>query len=136
MTTSATFYYAHSLPETGKEAWQTLEDHLHYVARMAAARAERFDMAEAGYAAGLLHDLGKYSTPFQRRLEGSPERVDHSTAGAIVAKQRFKGGVGDLLAYCIAGHHAGLANGRDSGERSPLSERLKADIPALAVCRT
>ena len=124
-------FYAHSLPETGKQAWQTLNDHLKCVAEMAARRAERFGMADAGYAAGLLHDLGKYSAPFQRRLEGSPERVDHSTAGAIVAKQRFKGGVGDLLAYCIAGHHAGLANGRDSGERSPLSERLKADIPAI-----
>ncbi|PCF96736.1 CRISPR-associated helicase/endonuclease Cas3 [Vreelandella nigrificans] len=131
MLPKSSCFYAHSLPETDKQAWQTLDDHLQCVAEMAATRAERFGMADAGYAAGLLHDLGKYSAPFQRRLEGSPERVDHSTAGAIVAKQRFKGGIGDLLAYCIAGHHAGLANGRDSGERSPLSERLKADIPAI-----
>lgn len=124
-------FYAHSLPETGKQAWQTLDDHLQCVAQMAATRAERFGMADAGYAAGLLHDLGKYSAPFQRRLEGSPERVDHSTAGAIVAKQQFCKGVGGLLAYCIAGHHAGLANGRAPGERSPLSERLKADIPEI-----
>lgn len=120
MTSKLSHFYAHSIPETDKQAWQTLEDHLKCVAEMAATRAERFGMADAGYVTGLLHDLGKYSAPFQRRLEGSPERVDHSTAGAIVAKQRFKGGIGDLLAYCIAGHHAGLANGRDSGERSPL----------------
>ena len=124
-------FYAHSLPETNKQLWQTLDSHLKCVAEMAATRAERFGMADAGYAAGLLHDLGKYSAPFQRRLEGSPERVDHSTAGAIVAKQQYNKGMAEVLAYCIAGHHAGLANGRDSGERSSLSERLKADIPAL-----
>nr|WP_295710647.1 CRISPR-associated helicase Cas3' [uncultured Halomonas sp.] len=131
MPPKSSHFYAHSLPEVGKQVWQTLDDHLKCVAEMAATRAERFGMADAGYVAGLLHDLGKYSAPFQRRLEGSQERVDHSTAGALVARQRLKGGIGDLLAYCIAGHHAGLANGRDSGERSPLSERLKADIPAI-----
>lgn len=131
MSSKSSRFYAHSLPETDKKTWQTLDDHLRCVADMAAARAERFGMADAGYAAGLLHDLGKYSEPFQRRLEGSPERVDHSTAGAIVAKKHFKKGLGDLLAYAIAGHHAGLANGRDPGERSTLSDRLKADIPAI-----
>lgn len=124
-------FYAHSLPETGQQAWQALDDHLLCVAEMAATRAERFGMADAGYAAGLLHDLGKYSEPFQRRLKGSPERVDHSTAGAIIAKKYFPGGLGDLLAYVIVGHHAGLANGRDAGERTPLKDRLKADIPVI-----
>lgn len=124
-------FYAHSLPEAGKQNWQALDDHLKCVAEMAATRAERFGMADAGYAAGLLHDLGKYSESFQRRLEGFPERVNHSTAGAIIAKRQFRKGVGDLLAYCIAGHHAGLANGRDSGERSSLNDRLKAEIPQI-----
>ncbi|MCL7930334.1 CRISPR-associated helicase Cas3' [Halomonas llamarensis] len=131
MSPKTPLFYAHSLPGKDKQAWQTLDDHLQCVAEMAATRAERFGMMDAGYAAGLLHDLGKYSAPFQRRLEGSPERVDHSTAGAIVAKQQYGKGMAELLAYCITGHHAGLANGRDPGERSPLSERLKADIPAI-----
>ncbi|WP_301585511.1 CRISPR-associated endonuclease Cas3'' [Halomonas alkaliantarctica] len=131
MPSKTPVFYAHSLPETDKQSWQTLDDHLQCVAKMAATRAERFGMADAGYAAGLLHDLGKYSAPFQRRLEGSPERVDHSTAGAIIAKDYFPGGLGDLLAYAIAGHHAGLANGRDAGERTPLQDRLQADIPAI-----
>lgn len=131
MPSKSPCFYAHSISEADKQTWQTLDDHLQCVAEMAATRAERFGMVDAGYAAGLLHDLGKYSVPFQRRLEGSPERVDHSTAGAIVAKQQFRKGVGDLLAYCIAGHHAGLANGRDPGERSSLNDRLKADIPAI-----
>lgn len=131
MPSQKTCFYAHSLPETDKQFWQPLDDHLQRVAELAANRAERFDMSEAGYAAGILHDLGKYSAPFQRRLEGSSERVDHSTAGAIVATQQYAKGMAELLAYCIAGHHAGLANGRDPGERSPLSERLEADIPSI-----
>lgn len=31
--------------------------------------------------AGLLHGLGKYTSAFQKRLTGSNEFVDHSTAG-------------------------------------------------------
>ncbi|MDR5907731.1 CRISPR-associated endonuclease Cas3'' [Franzmannia qiaohouensis] len=100
------------------------------VAKLAAERADRFDAGPWGEAAGLLHDLGKYTAPFQRRLEGSPERVDHSTAGAHIAIEKYSQ-LGHLLAYLIAGHHAGLANGRDIGERTPLQNRLEADLPPL-----
>src|SRR5699024_10895297 len=65
-----------------------------------------------------------------KRLEGVATRVDHSTAGAVVAGKRFRP-MGQLLAYAIAGHHAGLANGRDPGERTPLALRLQAEIPAI-----
>ncbi|MGM0701561.1 MAG: CRISPR-associated endonuclease Cas3'' [Pseudomonadota bacterium] len=123
-------YYAHSTPEPDKSDWQTLEGHLKTVGQLAAERAERFGAYPWGEAAGLLHDVGKYTLPFQRRLEGSPERVDHSTAGAHIAIENYPQ-VGHLLAYLIAGHHAGLANGRDMGERTPLKNRLEADLPEL-----
>ncbi|MBF7054570.1 CRISPR-associated endonuclease Cas3'' [Halomonas sp. KAO] len=123
-------YYAHSTSVADKSDWQTLESHLSEVGRLAACRAERFGSAELGRVAGLLHDLGKYTEPFQQRLEGAPKRVDHSTAGAVVAKEQL-GQLGHLLAYAIAGHHAGLANGRDLGERTPLSQRLLAELPEL-----
>lgn len=125
-------YYAHSTERADRSDWQTLTDHLYAVAELTAARAARFGMEDAGRTAGLLHDLGKYSDAFQRRLNGSRERVDHATAGAVVAQQRFPGGVGNLLAYAIAGHHAGLANGSDAGTRTPLANRLAADLPALS----
>jgi len=123
-------FYAHSTSTTDKSDWQGLEDHLKSVGRLAAERAERFGAGPWGEAAGLLHDIGKYTIPFQRRLEGSPERVDHSTAGAHIALEQYPQ-VGHLLAYLIAGHHAGLANGRDIGERTPLKNRLEADLPPL-----
>lgn len=57
--------------------------------------------------AGLLHDIGKYSEAFQRRITGSAEQVDHSTAGTQVAWQSGTR-AGQLAAFCIGGHHAGL----------------------------
>jgi CRISPR-associated endonuclease/helicase Cas3 len=59
--------------------------------------------------------------------------VDHATRGAIVALERY-GPVGQLLAYAIAGHHAGLADGKASAElrRTPLALRLTGkNLPEL-----
>ena len=78
-----------------------------------------------------MHDLGKYSREFQARLSGEVGRVDHSTAGAKVALDRYGPKLGKMLAFCIAGHHAGLANGVDGGETSALAERLKTKIPEI-----
>ena len=123
--------YAHSAENRPESDWQTLKSHAENVAALAAQFAEPFGAAEIARYTGLLHDLGKYSDPFQLRLAGSPQRVDHATAGAKEAAARW-GMTGKLMAYCIAGHHAGLANGSGEGKnRSTLKERLAADIPAL-----
>lgn len=117
-------YYGHSGSREDGSDWQLLAEHLHGVAQLASEFAAWFGMAEWAYTAGVLHDLGKYCQEFHARLQGGTKRVDHATAGAKVAVERWKGN-GRMLAYCIAGHHAGLANGRDEGlGRSTLSERL------------
>ncbi len=84
---------------------------------------------------GCLHDLGKYSPEFDRRLHGAHLSVDHATAGAKIAFERW-GLQGKLMAFCIAGHHAGLANGDGEGDnRRTLRQRLALqfgkDIPNL-----
>ena len=89
--------------------------------------------------AGLWHDLGKYSAEFQQRiksvsgydpeahLEGSAGRVDHSTAGAQYAINQF-GLHGRILAYLIAGHHAGLPDWHtDESRGRALKARLDDD---------
>lgn len=124
-------FYAHSVSGSdSKDEWQLLSDHLRTVGSLASKKASLFGAGRLAETAGLLHDLGKYTDEFQRRLEGSPIRVDHATHGAVVAFERF-GRIGLLLAYVIAGHHAGLANGRDNGERTCLQERLKKELPRL-----
>lgn len=122
--------YAHSTDRADQADWQPLREHLLAVGETAAQKGNRFGATELARVTGQLHDLGKYSAEFQRRLEGAPHRVDHSTAGAQVAMARF-GAPGYLLAYAVAGHHAGLPNGRDDGERSSLATRLAAEIPDL-----
>lgn len=119
-----TRFFAHSLKDAPEDEWQDLAAHLRAVGEIAGRFGAKFGMAEAARAAGLLHDLGKYSAEFQAKLRGAKSRVDHSTAGAQVAIERF-GPIGRILAYVIAGHHAGLANGRAFGGGTlPPDERL------------
>lgn len=120
-----TTYYAHSSNSSDKSEWQPLCEHLKAVGEIAAECAAHFGAGDIAQVAGLLHDLGKYSAEFQARLEGNPARADHATAGAQEAVKRY-GLMGKLVAYAVAGHHAGLANGIDEGEaRSTLDARLK-----------
>lgn len=115
----------------------TLEEHLKSVAELSAEFARPFGNDDWAYLMGLWHDLGKYSAEFQSyirsasgfdpdaHLEGSKGRVDHSTAGAIHALEKI-GDKGRLLAYAIAGHHAGLGDWLNTEVgRSQVSERVK-----------
>ena len=61
------------------------------MAAQAECRVARFGDASWGRAAGLLHDLGKYSARFQARLQGDPSKVDHATTGAQLAAKHYPG---------------------------------------------
>ncbi len=122
-------FHAHSTARQDKSDWQPLDRHLLDVGEGAARRAAPFGGQELARVSGRLHDLGKYTARFQARLAGDPSRVDHATWGAHVAQCRYQG-LGTLLSYGIAGHHAGLANGRPGQEiesRTPLQTRLSTD---------
>jgi len=129
-------HYAHSLPDRPVHDWQSLEDHLYAVAKLAKSFAEDFSAGDWAYYAGLWHDLGKYSHDFQNMLlatadpetnsETRPGRPDHSSAGAQHAISRAGRG-GKILAYAIAGHHAGLLDGK--GDDASLEKRLKKELP-------
>jgi CRISPR-associated endonuclease/helicase Cas3 len=110
-----------------------LAEHLKGVAEVGSGFAERFGAREWAWIAGLWHDLGKYRPAFQSyirqasgfateaHIEGSPGRVVHSTAGALLACDRF-GPAGRLIAYLIAGHHAGLPDW--NGGPASLHQRM------------
>jgi CRISPR-associated endonuclease/helicase Cas3 len=147
-------YYAHSLEGEPPPKWQKLEDHLRQTAKLAEQFASEFGSGGWGYLAGLWHDLGKYSSAFQRKITSSQDaeahiearsRVDHSTAGALYAIQQFEI-AGRIFAYIAAGHHAGLADWEaDQTGNASLSQRtinkellqtvLTANIPTFLLER-
>jgi CRISPR-associated endonuclease/helicase Cas3 len=127
--------YAHSVDGRPKADWELLRVHLDEVSVMAAEFAAKFGAHDWGQVAGILHDIGKVSAEFQDKLTGRQGQVDHSTAGARIAANKF-GAKGRLLAYVIAGHHAGLANwDGEGGGLSTLDRRLdpaRLGIPSFA----
>jgi len=130
--------FAHTKEGRPPEEWEPLDEHLRLVRSLARDFAAAFGSGAWGELAGLWHDLGKYSQAFQGYLHASAGgddlhrsevsgRVDHSTAGAQHAAR--SGVPGRLLAYCIAGHHAGLPD--DEGGDSGLSFRLEKRIDPI-----
>ncbi len=119
--------YAHTRPGRPPEEWEPLAEHLAAVAERAAAFADLFGAGEMGRILGLLHDVGKASARFGAYLHGAAASTDHSTAGARLAVERYGKPLGKLLAYIVAGHHAGLADGT-GGDGASLAERLTKRI--------
>lgn len=117
-------YIAH---KDGKREQSVLE-HLKGTANLAGSFADRFGKREWGYCCGMLHDIGKYSNEFQKKIQtGSNDQVDHATAGTQECEKM--GGLYPVLEYCIAGHHAGLPDYGNKSERASLVGRLNKKIP-------
>lgn len=128
-------FYAHSTDSPDKSDWQPLVEHLEEVAMLSEKFAAVFRAGDWGRCAGLLHDAGKATEAFQRRLEGSAQQVDHMTFGARQAQENT-GQLGLLLSYVICGHHGGLPDG--GAQEGELHYRLKhgkipQDVVLLSV---
>lgn len=106
-----------------------LEDHLKGVAGLSAEFAESFGCRNWGYAAGLIHDIGKFSDAFQEYIRAvvleksdNPKyfrgSVDHTSAGAIYAAVNKL----SVIDYLSAGHHSGLMNFVDKKSRLAKKE--------------
>ncbi len=81
------------------------------------------------FAIGLLHDVGKFQESFVKRINGMNIRVEHSTCGALAARENYTiNPMALMMEYCIAGHHSGIPDGgfaNDSSDMLTLHGRMK-----------
>lgn len=122
-------YYAKSMQADGHQP--TVKEHLEKVSRLAEEFGTKAGCCREAKLAGQLHDFGKYSDAFQKRLRESYKfgpSVDHAICGASLLYGITK----NKTAYrpvieAINGHHRGLV---DFGElKDVLDENLRSSVP-------
>ncbi|MGM0218582.1 CRISPR-associated helicase Cas3' [Enterococcus sp. AZ126] len=104
------------------EEKQLLKNHLVECAELSADWGEKIGLRKTGYLAGLLHDLGKFSSEFQEYLKKAVDdpksvtrgSVDHSTAGGKLlfdychknSRDPFSYILAELVGNAIISHHS------------------------------
>ncbi|HVJ48743.1 CRISPR-associated helicase Cas3' [Desulfitobacterium sp.] len=126
---------------------QNLFDHLEETSILAAKYASKIGLEKHGELIGLLHDLGKASSEFDKYIKsatslidpdeddyidakGRKGKIDHSSAGAQVIFNYFSNKVNEslfisqILALVIASHHSGLIDCLSPDGDDNFSRRL------------
>lgn len=133
-TSSIPKYISHvKKSDTGEGyVFQSNEDHLNGVAKLAESFASEFSMGSWGRVLGLLHDKGKEQKTFQEYIMKNsgfrPELTvsgehNHAFVGGLLAKSIYGNGSESLLCNQIMSHHSGLH------DYCHIQETLKKDIP-------
>lgn len=95
------------------------------------ARPGDKEFAQAAYAAGLLHDLGKYREEFQRMIRGfqpKGESTRHKQAGA--AEARCTNHLD--ISFAVLGHHGGIPDAADMAEGVNSGQRVAEAVLPIA----
>ena len=122
----------------------SLKDHLEKTSKKAREFASVFGAGDWAETAAKWHDLGKYTPNWQKyirketgydldaHIETLGGKVNHSSAGAVLAFKKIKTPqIASILAYPIAGHHAGLPDwypGEAPGSTLPERVCKKNDL--------
>lgn len=113
-------YPAHIRKVDGKKYIQTVEEHCHGVAEIAAELLRDIGLEKTAYLAGMVHDLGKFSENFKNYIEKAADgekvqrgSVNHTFAGVRFLLEKhsdeqlsgFSDIVLEILAYAVGAHH-------------------------------
>lgn len=110
-------YIGHN-SEDGRK--QSLAQHLIGVAKL--CRNNSVDsLKDYAELCGLMHDIGKYTEAFQRRIRGDSIKVGHALCGAQEVYKNSKASYSYMIEYCIAGHHTGLPDGGTAADNPDMS---------------
>lgn len=127
-------YIGHT-SEVGRK--QSLARHLIGVAKL--CRNNSVDsLKDFAELCGLMHDIGKYTEEFQRRIRGDLIKVGHAMCGAQEIYKNSKASYSYMIEYCIAGHHAGLPDGgtaADNPDTPTLYAALKREAGDYSAYR-
>ncbi|MEK6645527.1 MAG: CRISPR-associated endonuclease Cas3'' [Candidatus Firestonebacteria bacterium] len=126
--------------ELGQWETQTIKEHLDETAKKAKEFASEFGNQDWAELVGFWHDMGKYLPDWQKHLskasgydedahiEGYGWRPNHSTVGAVLAFSRIKNpAIARIIAYIVAGHHAGLPDWSPDNAGGDLINRIYSD---------
>lgn len=104
-------YYGRKIEIDGEIKYQLLKEHLDNVAGLCEEFINPISSKRIGTVLGYLHDVGKYSEDFQRRIRGENIRVPHADGGAKILEEYYADTTNPiyrLMTYVVYGHHNGL----------------------------
>lgn len=134
-------YPAHIRKVDGKKYIQTVEEHCHGVAEIAAELLRDIGLEKTAYLAGIIHDLGKFSENFKNYIEKAADgekvqrgSVNHTFAGVRFLLEKhsdeqlsgFSDIVLEILAYAVGAHH-GLFDCVDDNNNNGFTKRIQKD---------
>lgn len=134
-------YPAHIRKVDDKKYVQTVEEHCHGVAEIAAELLRDIGLEKTAYLAGMVHDLGKFSENFKNYIEKAADgekvqrgSVNHTFAGVRFLLEKhsaeqlsgFSDIVLEILAYAVGAHH-GLFDCVDDNNNNGFTKRIQKE---------
>lgn len=134
-------YPAHIRKVDGKKYIQTVEEHCHGVAEIAAELLRDIGLEKTAYLVGMVHDLGKFSENFKNYIEKAADgekvqrgSVNHTFAGVRFLLEKhsdeqlsgFSDIVLEILAYAVGAHH-GLFDCVDDNNNNGFTKRIQKE---------
>ena len=139
-------YPAHIVFKDGNKITQTVVQHSLETAAYAFEKLKPFKFGSLAYAAGLIHDMGKFTSNYKQYIEdtvsGKPTvrgSVNHTFAGVIYMMETYHDNTSDqavrlaaeLIAYAAGAHH-GLFDALDLDGKNGFLYRVEKDREVIA----